>query len=88
MNPMSTDNNSKLIESPLQGLDLVSSFTAARILFPHDPINKTCLRRVQRLCQLDRLESYQIGRRYLIVKQSVYDYLQENHHRNSNATSD
>jgi len=81
-------NNGKLIESPLQGQELVSSFTAARILFPHDPINKTRLRQIQRLCQLDCLESYQIGRRYYIVRQSVYDYLEENHHRNPNATSD
>jgi len=88
MKPTLTHNNGKLIASPLQGLDLVSSRTAARILFPRDPTNKTCLRRVQRLCQLDRLESYQIGRRYYIVRQSLYDYLEINHHRNINTTSD
>jgi hypothetical protein len=85
---MKPRNNGKLIESPLQELDLVSSFTAARILFPHGSINKTRLRQVQRLCRLDCLESYRIGRKYYIVRKSVYDYLEENHHRNPNATSD
>jgi len=78
---------SNTIASPLRGVDLVSTFTAARILFPNEQITKSHLRLVQRLCQLNQLEAYKIGRKYRIVKQSIYDYLEENHYRNATATS-
>ncbi len=74
----------RFIKSPLWGKDLVSTFVAAQILFPHLPkerLTKSHLRFVQRLCQYSVLEAYKIGRRYYIVRQSILDYREENHYR-------
>jgi len=50
----SHNGNSKTITLPLRDVELVSTFTAAKILFPNEPITKAQLRLVQRLCQLNQ----------------------------------
>jgi hypothetical protein len=67
--------------SPLRNRPLISTFTAARILFPNDEIERKHLRLVQRLCERNEVESYKIGRQYKIVRQSVLNYIEENHGR-------
>ena len=77
----------KLLVSPLQGLDLITTHTAARILFPNGHITKKQVRFVQRRCQTNELEWYRIGRTYQIVRRSVYDYIEENHGRNARSAA-
>ncbi|HYR43867.1 MAG TPA: helix-turn-helix domain-containing protein [Terriglobia bacterium] len=72
--------------SPLRNLPLVSTFTAARMLFPNGEIERKHLRLVQRLCERNEVESYKIGRHYKIVRQSVLDYIEESHGRTKGDT--
>ena len=67
--------------SPLRHVSLVSTFTAARMLFPNTEVARKHVRLVQRLCERNEVESYKIGRQYKIVKQSVLDYIEQNHGR-------
>ena len=64
---------------PLRNISLVSTFTAARILFPNGEIARKHVRLVQRLCERNELESYKIGRQYRIVRQSIVAYIEKNH---------
>jgi hypothetical protein len=77
----------KILVSPLHGIDLITTHTAAKILFPNESPSKKRLRLVQRLCETDQLESYKIGGKYQIVRQSVYDYIEENHGRNAKSAA-
>ena len=78
----------RTIDSPLRGVELISTFTAAKILFPNETITKARLRVVQRLCQLGELEAYKIGRKYHIVKPSMYDYLEDHYYPVAKNASD
>ncbi|MCI0486108.1 MAG: hypothetical protein L0229_05860 [Blastocatellia bacterium] len=73
------------INSPLKGMELIDTFNAARILFPDEALNgnhrKRVQRRIQRLCERGVLEYFRVGHEYLIVKKSIYDYIDENHNR-------
>jgi excisionase family DNA binding protein len=66
---------------PLRNISLVSTFTAARILFPTAEIARKHVRLVQRLCERNEVESYKIGRQYRIVRQSIIAYIEKNHGR-------
>lgn len=75
----SDESRNKILQSPLQGLALVDTFTAAKLLFPNEQIKKTHFRRVQRLCKMKYLEYYKLGRVYRIVKHSIYAYIETAH---------
>ena len=67
--------------SPLRNVSLISTFTAARMLFPNTDVARKHVRLVQRLCERNEVECYKIGRQYKIVRQSLLDYIEENHGR-------
>ena len=71
------------ISSPLGDKDLINTFTAARILFPNQPITKANLRVVQRLCQRNELDCWKIGRKYFIDRESLDRFIEEVRHRTS-----
>lgn len=68
------------VSSPLDR-DLITTFTAARILFPNQPITSANLRFVQRLCQRNELDCWKIAGKYLIDRESLDHYIEEVRHR-------
>jgi len=76
-----SEKTGKILSSPMKDQDLVTTFTAARLFFPDDKISTKHIRWIQRLCQSNELESYKFGRRYHIVRQSIFDYIEKSHYR-------
>lgn len=77
------------ISSPLSDRRLIDTFSAARILFPQaEKITKAKLRLVQRLCQRNELDCWQIGRRYFIDLDGFLRFIETNHHRSARGALD
>ncbi len=72
-----------ILSSQLENRILISTFTAARILFPNQLITKANLRVVQRLCQRNELDCWKIGNKYYIDRESLDRFIEEVRHRTS-----